>query len=225
MWCLKALSLNLVFVLLFACSSAPNYTYVSQKGRITQAPHPIPKGNISIASPETTDYKAGLKPSVTVPALRLRLTLANQSSDRWVFNFKDQVLHFTGHNSATSLNVEKAEVLQGETQVVDLYFALPAGVKTAADLSGFELDWKIVLPNRNQFIAGVAPYERVIAREEFARLHPEASVYDLPTYDHYFGPSYEQAQGLSQNFSVWTFETSSEPNASNQVAPPPKSTG
>jgi hypothetical protein len=107
-----------------------------------------------------------------------------------------------------------ARILPGETQIIDLYFRLPPGAKTVADVPGFEFDWKLALPAQRKIVRGTTPYDRVTRNQDLARLHPQAFAGYLPPIQPAYGPGYGQDAWITQNFSVWTFD---------KPVPPPES--
>jgi hypothetical protein len=114
-----------------------------------RVPAAKPEGTLEVSSMGVVEVEPRAGAS-RVPALHLRLTASHHTGEPpWRLDTEEQRVSFpTGGAVAPSFvnsdaSLPRLEVKAGELRVVDLYFALPAGAKTADDLASFTFRWKI----------------------------------------------------------------------------------
>jgi hypothetical protein len=114
-----------------------------------------PKGQLRIESDGIMELRNGSATDV-LPVLHLRFTVKNDSSSLdWGVDARLQQLRIAGIDPlrpafarARGQSLPFIKIPKGQTQIVDLYFALPADHRNASDLQNYTIDWELTAGDR-----------------------------------------------------------------------------
>jgi len=129
-------------------------------------PPQSPRGNLYVASLGL--IRADLaQTGRDVPLLHLRLTVSNDSdAGPWTVDAREQLVAIPGAGQSRPALVNSDQpgapnltVPPHQTKVIDLYYALPPDISSAADVSAFDLLWHVQTPAL--MVADHTPYSRV----------------------------------------------------------------
>lgn len=163
-----------------ACSSAPkeNEVVFEPTRNQAQAPDgkheavynlPVPtdaKGTVRLESEGVEDIRAK-ESEQKVPSLHLKMIVNNEKDAQpWMLDARNQQVSLQGGTTLTPTLVNTKgeslpmiEVEPGETQDIDLYYALPEKFKNATEIPGFTARWEVQTENRT--VAEATPFDQI----------------------------------------------------------------
>lgn len=138
---------------------------------VTAVPPEAPQGKVEVTSFGILGITAGNAP---FDALHVRMSITNDGdATPWSLIASEQLIELPGASPFRPAYVntdaapgEVVEIGQRQRRVIDLYYALPAGVHDDADLAGFQLLWQVITPAR-----------LFASRTEFQRFENEPEVH------------------------------------------------
>lgn len=130
----------ILLALLAGCAATTSYVYAPRDASTSQDGYPasivrIPSGSVELVSYGISDSE-----------LHLKMAIENDSdATPWTFVPADQLIEMAKQPLARPVRASSGPftAAAGERLTVDLYYALPPGVVTEDDLSGFDLSWRV----------------------------------------------------------------------------------
>ena len=130
----------------------------------TAIPQERPQGTVEVASFGITDLELR---GTRVPALHVRMIVTNDGDDTpWTLDTNQQLLQIPNDGRAAPIYVNSdvrtlpnVTVARQARHVLDLYYQLPDGITTDAQLPAFSLLWQVTTPSRQ--VASRTTFDRV----------------------------------------------------------------
>ncbi len=148
----------------------PNSVAAGMPAQSISIPQEAPQGTVQI-----TSYGiAALSPSgTTVPALHVRMIASNDGDNQpWTIDTSKQLVEIAGEGQSAPMfanadvqTMPIVTIAQHERHVIDLYFPVPATVRSDAQLPGFQVLWQVTTPART--VASRTAFDRV-DRDQYA---------------------------------------------------------
>jgi hypothetical protein len=136
---------------------------------VVAVPPEAPRGAVELVSFGLVELTPISTHAIT--ALHVRMSIRHATDDvPWTADLRATRIEVTHTPIAPLLlnsnlpSLPIAIIDPGEARVVDLYFALPAAVKTIGDLESFDMSWELATPDR-----------RLVTRTQFTRDHRPSS--------------------------------------------------
>ncbi|MFI5289422.1 MAG: hypothetical protein ACHQ17_07225 [Polyangia bacterium] len=188
---MKRILIALGALVLAGC--AGDYAYVpaeaatAQVGGQAAADYPIPpeapQGDVRIASFGISPLAVNQQESVR--ALHLRMVIANNSSQQWTVDTREQLAALSGEGESRPIfaSTDQGElplvpIAPGDKRTIDLFYPLPADLQKASELPEFDLVWNVDTGN-GRVVAERTPFQRVTVEPQYAA-----------DYSGYYEPAY-----------------------------------
>ena len=153
-----------------------------------------PRGQVEVTATGLSQLE--LVPGTRVPALHVRLTVANRESVPWALDTRSLVLAIAGNGASRPAYVNTdagvpplVTISPGERRTLDVYYPLPRGHDTAASLPRFTLAWQ--LQTGQGLVSERTPFDRIAIEEaEEPRVYGRIAV-GIGAYPYwYYDPFY-----------------------------------
>jgi hypothetical protein len=129
-------------------------------------PRELPRGDVNVASFGLTDMQL-VEGGPKERFLQVRLTVANNNDvGPWTIDTREQLLSLTGEGqsppsfaNSDAAGLPQITIAPAQKHTIDLYYALPFGVRKSRDVPQFDLLWRVHTPTRA--VAERTPFERI----------------------------------------------------------------
>jgi hypothetical protein len=139
-----------------------------------EVPPEAPRGYVQLTTFGFADIKAkGTSDDDRARAIHVRMVVANNSSQAWVVDTRDQLLALPKRGESRPAFARSdlgaaplIEVPPGGKRTIDLFYPLPAELQSAEDLPAFDTIWKVQTDAR--LVAERTPFERLEVEPRYA---------------------------------------------------------
>ncbi len=174
----------------FTLTESPELAATEKHAAVYNVPNSMrPEGKIEIVSKGIESIRTH-KSENELPALHIQLIVTNQHalqemSGTWMLDARSQRLRLRSDLllrpslvEAEAIALPIIEVNAGQTETIDLYYAVPKQLHASPSLPGFELEWQVQTPQR--LLSRVTKFNQELKNQSVAEVYPFDRPFDRP---------------------------------------------